>query len=432
MTVYLAVGIFAVTLVLIIWQPRGLSIGWTATAGAALALLTGVVSWADVGQVVSIVWDATLTFVSVILISLILDAIGFFEWAALKMVHAAGGSGRKLFLSLGLLGAMVAMFFANDGAALILTPIVYEQTKALHLDSKATLALIMLSGFIADTTSLPLVVSNLVNIVSSGYFHLGFASFAARMVPVDVVALAASLVVLYAYYHRALPKTVETQRLPDPHSAIKDMRVFKAAWVVLFLLVAGYFASQFLHWPVAIFAGAAAVSLLIVGRSSPVVSVGKLIREAPWKIVVFSIGMYVVVFGLRNAGLTRILSMVLTHLSTHGQGVAVVGTGVIAAGLSSLMNNMPTVMIDALAIHGAHLSSALDTLMAYANVVGCDLGPKITPIGSLATLLWLNVLERRGIRISWGYYFRVGITLTPVVLLVTLLALWGWSSLAFM
>ncbi len=429
MAVVLASGLFVAVLLLIITQPRGLSIGWTAAGGAVIALLFGIVSWGNVETVVGIVWDATLTFVAVILISLILDAVGFFEWAALHMVRLAHGHGLRLFILMGILGALVAMFFANDGAALILTPIVYEQAKALKLNAKATLALIMASGFIADTTSLPLVVSNLVNIVSAGYFHFGFASYAVRMVPVDVVALGASLGVLYLFYRRALPTTVSMTALPAPRTAIKDPYVFRMAWIVLALLLVGYFASQLMHWPVAVFAGSAAVGLLLMAHRSPVVQVPKLVKEAPWKIVVFSIGMYVVVFGLRNVGLTHLLGSLLSRLATHGAFVGIIGTGVIGAVLSSFMNNMPTVLINALAIHDAVASTTLHTAMAYANVVGCDLGPKFTPIGSLATLLWLHVLERRGVKITWGYYMRVGITLTIPVLLVTLAALWGWSAL---
>ncbi len=429
MAIALASGLFVVVLILIITQPRGLSIGWTAAGGAAVALLLGIVSWNNVGTVVGIVWDATLTFVAVILISLILDAIGFFEWSALHMVRFARGHGLRLFLLMGVLGALVAMFFANDGAALILTPIVYEQAKALKLNTKATLAFIISSGFIADTTSLPLVVSNLVNIVSAGYFHLGFASYAIRMVPVDVVALGASLGVLYLFYRRDLPDTVSSTALPLPKTAIKDPKVFRIAWMVLALLLVGYFASQLLHWPVAVFAGGAAMGLLLIAYRSPVVQVSQLMKEAPWKIVIFSIGMYVVVFGLRNVGLTHLLGSLLSILATHGAFIGVIGTGVIGAVLSSFMNNMPTVLINALAIHEATASTTLHTAMAYANVVGCDLGPKFTPIGSLATLLWLHVLERRGIKITWGYYVRVGIMLTVPVLLVTLAALWGWSAL---
>lgn len=428
MPTLLAVGLFVVVLVLVIWQPRGLSIGWTASGGAVLALLLGIVSWSNVVTVVDIVWDATLTFVAVILISLILDAAGFFEWAALHTGRLATGGAVRLFLLMGLLGSLVAMFFANDGAALILTPIVYEQGRALKLDPKAMLAFIMASGFVADTTSLPLVVSNLVNIVSAGYFRLGFVSYAVRMVPVDVVAVGASLLVLYAFYRRDLPKAVATEDLPLPASAIRDRQVFRAAWVVLGLLLVGYFASQFLHWPVAVFAGSAAVALLWVARRSPAVNVRRLVQDAPWKIVVFSIGMYVVVFGLRNVGLTALLGQVVTAVAGHGLWTGVVGTGVLAAFLSSIMNNMPTVLINALAIHTAAVGQTMRHALAYANVVGCDLGPKFTPIGSLATLLWLHVLERRGVRITWGFYMRVGLILTIPVLLVTLTALWGWSA----
>ena len=95
----LAIAIFLITLVFVIWQPRGLGIGWSAMGGAILALLTGVIGWHDVPTVWHIVWDATITFVALIVISLLLDEAGFFQWAALHIARWGDGKGGGCFRS---------------------------------------------------------------------------------------------------------------------------------------------------------------------------------------------------------------------------------------------------------------------------------------------------------------------------------------------
>jgi arsenical pump membrane protein len=147
------------------------------------------------------------------------------------------------------------------------------------------------------------------------------------------------------------------------------------------------------------------------------------LRGAPWQVVVFSLGMYLVVYGLRNAGLTSYLTALLERCAGHGVWGAALGTGFMTAILSSVMNNMPTVLVGALAIDATSAHGVVREAMVYANVIGADLGPKITPIGSLATLLWLHVLADKGIRISWAAYFRTGIVLTLPILFLTLCAL---------
>ncbi|WP_194857298.1 arsenic transporter [Klebsiella michiganensis] len=418
----LAGSIFLLTLVLVIWQPRGLSIGWSASIGAVLALGTGVIHIADIPVVWNIVWNATAAFIAVIIISLLLDESGFFEWAALHVSRWGNGRGRLLFTWIVLLGAAVAALFANDGAALILTPIVIAMLLALGFSQGTTLAFVMAAGFIADTASLPLIVSNLVNIVSADFFDLGFTQYASVMIPVDAAAIAATLIMLHLFFRRDIPATYDVSLLKTPASVIKDAATFRAGWIVLLLLLVGFFVLEPLGIPVSAIAAAGAAVLFIVAKRGHGINTGKVLRSAPWQIVIFSLGMYLVVYGLRNAGLTEYPG-VLNLLAEKGLWAATFGTGFLTAFLSSVMNNMPTVLIGALSIDGSTATGVVKEAMIYANVIGCDLGPKITPIGSLATLLWLHVLAQKNITITWGYYFRTGIIMTLPVLFVTLAAL---------
>ncbi|MDP1558981.1 MAG: arsenic transporter [Nitrosomonas sp.] len=425
----IALLIFIFTLVLVIWQPRGFGIGWSALLGATAALFLGVIQLSDIPVVWNIVWNATAAFIAIIIISLLLDEAGFFEWAALHVARWGRGNGYLLFLYIVLLGAAVAALFANDGAALILTPIVMAMLLALGFSPVATLAFVMAAGFIADTASLPLVVSNLVNIVSADYFKIGFAEYAAVMIPVNIASVVGSLGVLFLYFRRSIPVRYDISQLKAPNEAIRDLATFRAGWVVLALLLIGFFSLEPFGVPISLVAATGSLILLAVAARGHVISTRKVIREAPWQIVIFSLGMYLVVYGLRNEGLTGYITSLLDVFASYGVWGATLGTGFLAAFLSSIMNNMPTVLIGALSIDATSATGAVKEAMIYANVIGCDLGPKITPIGSLATLLWLHVLARKKMAITWRYYFKVGIVLTVPVLLITLATLAMWLSI---
>ncbi|DAB40939.1 MAG TPA: arsenical efflux pump membrane protein ArsB [Sulfurovum sp. UBA12169] len=418
---FLSISIFLVTLLFIIWQPKGLQIGTTAVMGAIIALLAGAVSYADVFRVIDIVWDATLAFIGIIILSMVLDEIGFFEWAAIKMAKLSRGSGNRMFVYILLLGALVAAFFANDGAALILTPILLAKMKYLKMNPLAIFAFLMAGGFIGDSASNPLVISNLTNIVTVGYFDIGFVEYAKHMFLPNLLSIFASIVVLWIYFRKDIPLKVDVSTLPEASSVIKNQTMFKLSWFFLVLLMIGYFIGDSYNLPVSIFALGGALVFLAIANHYKATKPIMTIKAAPWQVVWFSIGLYVVVYGLKNAGLTEIIASWITALNTQGTAIAIMGTGFLSAVISSVMNNMPTIMIMDIAID--RVGYAGNEALVYANILGSNLGPKMTPIGSLATLLWLHVLAKKGVKIGWGEYMKVGLVITPPVLFFALLGL---------
>ncbi len=149
-------------------------------------------------------------------------------------------------------------------------------------------------------------------------------------------------------------------------------------------------------------------------------SAGTLLKAAPWPVVIFSVAMYLIVFGLRNAGLIDGAARLVAAAAAHGRAAGVMAIGVGSAALSGAVNNLPATMIGALTVAG---SGSGHSQLVYANIIGSDIGPKLTPIGSLATLLWLDSLRRHGLTVTWQYYLKVGLIITPPVLIAALAAL---------
>lgn len=430
-TLILATLVFVVTVVLVIWHPRRINSGAAALIGAAVALMLGLVSVADIWVVAAIVWNATAALIGIVLISAALDKAGFFTWAALHVAQRAGGNGRRLFMAVIILAATVSTFFTNDGTVLILTPIVWETLRTLGFSSGSVLAFLFACGFVADTVSTPLVVSNLVNIMSADYFHISYPRYMALMALPSLASLAASAAILFWLYQRHLPARFSPARLANPTTAIRDPRLFHMGLTVVVLLVPVFFIGAAYNIPVSIPIGVAALLLLVTGHRRRVFNAVELTRSAPWHVIAFAMGMYLVVYALRNGGLVAALALWLRKAAANNLTTAVLATGGMAAALSSLMNNLPATMTGILTVDTFAREPVWREALALANVIGCDLGPKLTPIGSLATLLWMHELQKRGVSIDWRYYLKIGIIATPPVLLAALLSLAlvaGWPT----
>lgn len=425
----LAPGIFFCTLVMVIWRPRQVNEAIPALAGALAALLTGIVTWRDFWLVGHMVWNATFALVAIMIISSILDQVGFFRWTALVLARKVGGSGYRLFLLVIVLGSLITIFFNNDGTVLVLTPIVYGMMTEMGWPQKKVLPFVMACGFIADTASIPLVVSNLVNILTADYLRLSFVDYAARMLVPGLAGILASAVALFLFYRRDIPPHFDQDRIQDPRGAVRDWWLCRFALGILGAVVIGYFIGSWYRVPVSLVAGTGSMILILASIYRGSIDTRSILRCAPWPIVAFAMGMYLVVYGLGNQGLTVVLGNLLQRLVEDSPFRGSLMSGGMFSLVAAVMNNLPSAMTSSLTVAAAPLSPEVKEAAALASIVGNGIGPKMTPIGSLATLMWMHILRQKGVTVSWGYYMRVGLTITPPVLLVTLLSLHWWLTL---
>jgi arsenical pump membrane protein len=356
----LAFSLFLITLLCVIIQPRGLQIGTSAIIGAGVALLLGVVSFSDVLVVTSIVWDATLAFIGIIILSLVLDEIGFFEWCAIWMAKFSKGNGHLMFVYSLLLGSIISAFFANDGAVLILTPILLAKMRILKLEPKTIVAFLLAGGFISDSASLPFIFSNLTNIVTANYFHIGFAQYLSTMLFPYIISTFVSVAILWLFLRKDIPSYVNVELLHNPDDVLKSKPLFYLSWFFIAALMGSYFVGELYHVPISFIALGGALIFLAIATYFKAAKPWMTIKTAPWQVVWFSIGLYIVVYGLKNAGLTEYLTHILNELNAQGNTIAIVGTGFIAAILSAIMNNLPSVMIMDIALHDIPLLPAPD------------------------------------------------------------------------
>ena len=415
---YLSATIFLVTLLLVIVQPKYLKIGTSVILGAIAVYAGGLVGVKDLLEVWSIVWDATFAFIGIIILSLVLDDIGYFEWMAIKMAKLSNGSGKRMFVYSLILGAVVSALFANDGAALILTPILLAKMRVLKLNTKTIIAFLLAGGFISDSASLPFVFSNLTNIVTANFFHIGFVEYFKGMIIPFLVSVISSIIILYMILRKDIPDFIDASLLKDPKEVLKSKSLFYFSWFFLVILLFGYSVGDSYGYPVSLFALGGSAVFLFVSYMFKAVEPVTLIKQAPWQVVWFSLGLYIVVYGLKNAGWILYLEEFLRYLSQKSEVLAVLGTGFTSAFLSAFMNNLPTIMIMDISLK--HIGSEA---MIYANIIGCNIGPKMTSFGSLATLLWLHTLEKKGFKISFWEYSKFGVKVTVPVLLIVLLSL---------
>ncbi len=416
-------------------RPWGMRLGYAAAIGAVASLVLGTVSLSQAAESFLNIWDAALAFIGIVALSVVLDAMGFFKWAALRVVKLAGGSGLKLYFYVTLLTAAVSILFANDSAILILIPIVLEIVSCLNIDTKGKIAYLFSAGLIADTAAMPLITSNPINILSADFFGYSFIDHLVFMGPIAVATITSSILIVYLFFRKGIP----TAYNPEAADAIAHGKplistgLLRVCFGTLVAVDVGYVLTSLWRVPVSLVICSGAVFLgavywFTLKRVGSVNGEKKglkgLAHDINWDIVLFMLCIFIVVQGLASAGITGLLASALDATSRLPSVLGVFGPSMVVTVGASFMNNWPMTILGLLSIQNIGATGTQLTSLVFSNVIGNNVGPHFFPLGSLAILMWMETMRRRGVSISLWQYLKVGAVVSIVEVAVASLVLW--------
>ncbi len=416
----LVIAIF--TLLGIMIRPFKLNEATFALVGAILLLVLGLITPVKAFTTLFQDWNTFFFFLGMMSLSALAEVAGLFDWLAVQAARLSGNSSRRLFLNTFFLGTLISMILSNDATALILTPIVYTLVTRLRLP---VLPFLFACTFIADTASFILPVSNPINIIILSKFPLDLFTFLRLLLLPSLVVISINIGVFFLLYRKQLRGSFDIKRLPSADEAVKHKGYFRYVCAVLVLVAIAYVIASAAQFPLSIVALSGAMLLLIGALSWKQTTLRNMGRQISWSIFGFIAGMFILVQAVESTGLTEKFGLLLLHLSGGSSfGAVMVGTLGSAFG-TNLINNVPMAVVLNSALQSIrHAPMGVRYGFIAATMFGCDLGPNLTTVGSLATVLWLLILRQRNLDVSGLDYFKVGIIVTPLMLIVGALAIW--------
>ena len=312
----------------------------------------------------------------------------------------------------------------------------------LGIDKKGQLAYLFSAGLMADTAAMPLITSNPINILSADFFKYSFIDHLIFMGPVAVAVIACSLLLFWLFFHKQVPRAYDMEaadRLTAGKPVISPL-LLRVSLVTLVAIDVGYVLTSLNRFPVSIVICSGAAFLIAVywftlkwnghvnGERKGLLGLAK---DINWDIVLFMFSIFLVVQGLETAGITNLLASVLEATSKLPSVLGIFAPSMVITVGASLMNNWPMTILGLLSIQHIGATGSALTGLIFSNIIGNNLGPHFFPLGSLAILMWLETMRRKGVTISLKEYLKVGAVLSIVQVAVASVVLWGELSLGW-
>ncbi|UVI27586.1 ArsB/NhaD family transporter [Paenibacillus spongiae] len=431
---------FLLTIGFIFWRPT-VNEAIPATIGAFFVLLSGSVTLADLGKITETISGAAVTIMATIVMAIVLESFGFFNWAAEILTKKAKGSGIRLFWLTNLFCFLMTLFVNNDGSILITTPILLLLLKNMGLKNHEKLPYLISGAIIATASSAPIGVSNIVNLIALKIVHMDLYMHSAMMFVPATTGLLLLTALLFLVFYKVLPKKLPValhwNLTPGGHPLKENLpkanrtKFMINILIFVFAVRVSLFVASYIKFPVSLMAVIGSCFLLAWRWYYLKISPADMVRKTPWYILIFAFSMYVIIYGLNNIGLTEWLIQILQPIVSGSLLSASVGMGVLLSLLSNLFNNHPALMVGTLTLMSMGLDPLTLKISYLASVIGSDVGSLLLPIGTLATLMWMHIVRKGGVKITWGQYLKVTSLVIPLTLIFTLVLLSYWVSWLF-
>ena len=405
MALILSVAALVAVLGFALLRPHGWPEAVVAVPAAALVIVTGAISWHGAWVEVRELAPVVGFLAAVLVLARLCDDEGLFHAIGVLMARATSGGQHRLLLSVFGVSAAVTAILSLDATVVLLTPVVLATARTLAVPARPHA---YATAHLSNSASLLLPVSNLTNLLAFSAAGLTFLHFAALMSLPWLVAIAVEYVLLRWLFRRDL--AVEPQ--PAPPEPV-DLPLF--ALVTVGLTLVGFAVTSLVGLSPARAAQAGAAALGVRGLVTRRTSVGRIVAAIDLPFLAFVLCLGVVVAAVMRNGLEPAMHRVLPD----GQGLlALLGIAAVAAVLSNIVNNLPAVLVL------LPLAAPLGPAAVLAVLIGVNIGPNLTYVGSLANLLWRSVV-RRDMNPSFAEFSRVGLVTTPLTLVAAVAALWA-------
>jgi arsenical pump membrane protein len=410
--------VLVATLVLVLIRPKDVNEAWWAVLGGALTLLLGLVSLSQAKSILLETQDALVLLVGMMALSAVAEKAGFFEWAASLTAKAGGGSVARLYGFVFLAGTLITAALSLDATAIVLTPILYGMVVRLRL---SPLPFMFACVYTANTASLFLPISNLTNLLAYDALDLGFVRFALVMLIPATSAVLANALVLAWIFRKDLRGSYDKKLSPF---VAEDRAFFRlAAGGVAGVLVA-FFLAPIVGIPIGLVALTMGAAVVIVARLGGWMSLREVAGAISWGILLLVVGLFLVVQGVENVGLAQAVREAFA-VEAPGDGFfQILGITMGTTLGSNFINNVPMIVLALGASKPLVADGTLGHSAVYAVILGTNVGPNLTTVGSLATLIWLSITRGKGMDITAKDYLKIGAISTPVILLAAVVGLW--------